>query len=155
MTVPSVRPSAQQAYQCLISHFPASLGACNLILYIHVLINWQLSKQCIHWPVSPNRIAGSVISWQVATFQMTAGSSSFFSKCLWSKSCSWAALLKCLFQTDLGPETSTGFYMQGRQSLLTFPLQKRAHWKTSPVKIGVPIRPVSYTHLTLPTIYSV
>ena len=29
-------------------------------------------------------------------------------------------MLKFLFQTDLGPETSTGFYMQGRQSLLTF-----------------------------------
>ena len=40
----------------------ASLGACNLILYIHVLISfWQLSKQCIRWPVSPDRIAGSGI----------------------------------------------------------------------------------------------
>ena len=30
---------APQAYQCLISLFLASLGACNLILYIHVLID--------------------------------------------------------------------------------------------------------------------
>ena len=41
---PTFRPSAPQAYQCLSSHFLASLGACNLILYIHILINWQLSK---------------------------------------------------------------------------------------------------------------
>ena len=35
--------------------------------------------------------------------------------------CSWAALLKCWFRTDLGRENSTGFYiyMQGSQSLLT------------------------------------
>ena len=33
---PTFCPSAPQAYQCLISHFLASLGACNLILYIHV-----------------------------------------------------------------------------------------------------------------------
>ena len=41
---PTFRPSASQANQCLISHFLASLGACNPILYIHVLINWPLSK---------------------------------------------------------------------------------------------------------------
>ena len=53
---------------------------------------------------------------------MIAGSSSIFLKCIWNKSCSWAALLKCWFRTDLGRENSTGFYiyMQGRQSLLTF-----------------------------------
>ena len=59
---PTFRPSAPQAYQCLISHFLASLGACKLILNIHVLINWQLSKQCIRWPVSPDHIAGSGIN---------------------------------------------------------------------------------------------
>ena len=44
------------------------------------------------------------IRWQVDTFQMIAGSSSVFLKCIWSKSCSWAALLKCWFRTDLGRE---------------------------------------------------
>ena len=34
--------------------------------------------------------------------------------------CSSATLLKFWFRTDLGRENSTGFYMQGRQSLLTF-----------------------------------
>ena len=53
----------RQAYQCLISLFLVSLGACSLILYIcvtiHVVVNWQLSKQCICWPVSRDGIAGS------------------------------------------------------------------------------------------------
>ena len=62
------------------------------------------------------------IRGQVATLQMTAGSSSIFLNCIWNKSCSWAAFLKFWFRTDLGRENSTGFYiyMQGRQSLLTF-----------------------------------
>ena len=49
---------------------------------------------------------------------MIAGSKSFFLKYIWKKSCSWATLLKFWFRTDLGRENSTGFYMQGRQSLL-------------------------------------
>ena len=36
---------------------------------------------------------------------------------MWNKLCSWATPLKFWFQTDL---SSTGFYMRGRQSLLTF-----------------------------------
>ena len=55
------------------------------------MINWQLSKQGIHWPVSPDRIADSrlthwgqvlfeVIRWRVTSFQTIAGSSSFFKK---------------------------------------------------------------------------
>ena len=51
---------------------------------------------------------------------MIAGSSSIFLKCIWNKLCSWAALLKFWFRTDLGRKNSTGFYMQGRQSPLTF-----------------------------------
>ena len=51
---------------------------------------------------------------------MIAGSKSFVLKYIWKKSCSWAALLKFWFRTDLGRENSTGFYMQGRQSFLTF-----------------------------------
>ena len=51
---------------------------------------------------------------------MIAGSSSIFLKCICNKSCSWAALLKFWFQTDLGRENSTDFYMQGGQPLLTF-----------------------------------
>ena len=61
-----------------------------------------------------------VIRWQVATFQMIVGSSSIYLKCICNKSFLWAALLKFWFQSDLGRENSTGFYMLGRQSLLTF-----------------------------------
>ena len=62
---PSVRTTG---HQCSISHFLASLGAqenwyCAFIiahiLHINVVINWQLSKQDIRWPVSPDSIAGS------------------------------------------------------------------------------------------------
>ena len=31
----------------VLLHFLARLGACNLILHIHVVINWQLSIQGI------------------------------------------------------------------------------------------------------------
>ena len=65
-------------------------ATCYLILNIHVVVNWHLSKQGIRWPVSPDCIAGSgvdplrssiffkVICWQVTSFQMIAGSSLFF-----------------------------------------------------------------------------
>ena len=39
-----------------------SVGAWNLILYIHIVVNWQLSKQSIHWPVSHDHIAGSDVN---------------------------------------------------------------------------------------------
>ena len=51
---------------------------------------------------------------------MIAGSSSIFLKCIWNKSCLWAAFLKFWFRTDFGRQNSTRFYMQARQSLLTF-----------------------------------
>ena len=86
---PTFRPSAPQSYQCLISHLPASMVACNLKLYTHVLIYWQLlnsvsadqyrltvsrAQVSTHWV----RVFFEVIRWQVATFQMIAGSSSIF-----------------------------------------------------------------------------
>ena len=56
---PIDRPSGPQAYQCLLSHFLATLGAQESWLHITVVINWQLSKQGIRWPLSPDRIACS------------------------------------------------------------------------------------------------
>ena len=48
-----------------MSHFLAidsSLGVqVQPDMYIHVMINWQLSKQGIRWPVPPDRIADSEI----------------------------------------------------------------------------------------------
>ena len=60
VTWPSVHPStrltAPHGNQCEISHFLASVGARNLILHIHVVVNWQLSKKSIRWPISLDRI---------------------------------------------------------------------------------------------------
>ena len=51
-----------------ISPSPSPFNACHAgyrktdithILHINVVINWKLSKQGIHWSVSPDRIAGS------------------------------------------------------------------------------------------------
>ena len=48
-----------QGNQCEILLFLASVGDCNLILHFHhVVINWQLSKQGICWPVLQNRSMG-------------------------------------------------------------------------------------------------
>ena len=57
---PPARPSTTGGSQgeC---HFLASVGACNMILHINVVVNWQLSKQGSHWPVSHDHIAGSSI----------------------------------------------------------------------------------------------
>ena len=57
-------------------------------------IAWPYRWLWTHWV----RVFFEVIRWQVVTFQIIAGSS-FFSKCMWTKSCSWAALLKFWFQT--------------------------------------------------------
>ena len=97
---------------------------------IHVVIGWQQSKQCVRWPVLPERIVGSginplsssifeIIRWQLTTFQMIAGSSSFFFKCMWNTLCSWVAPLKFWFQNDLGRKNSAEFCMQSLFTSLT------------------------------------
>ena len=122
---------------------------CNLILHIHVVINWQLSKQGIWWPVSPDHTEGSgidhwggvffeVLRWQVTSFQMIPLSSSIFLKCVGSKLCLWATLLKFWFQTDLGCKNSASRYRHGRQLLLTF-LTMVTHWSCSTSNFYVPI----------------
>ena len=51
-----VRPPV---HVCQCDQYHASLQHTSLILDIHVLINWSLSKQGIRWPVSRDHIAGS------------------------------------------------------------------------------------------------
>ena len=59
---PSVHPSFRTTgNQCESLHFLATVRACNLILHIHVVVNWQLSKQGVRWPVSHNYTAGSAV----------------------------------------------------------------------------------------------
>ena len=48
-----------------------------------------------------------------------------FFKCIWNKSCLWAALLKFWFQTDLGRENSTGFIHAGKA--ITFDFSHHNH----------------------------
>ena len=64
----------------------------------------------------------AVSAVKLILFKWSQAQVQFVLKCIWNKSCSWAALLKCWFRTDFGRENSTGFYiyMQGRLSLLTF-----------------------------------
>ena len=52
----SVRPPL---HVCQYDQYHASLQHTSLILDIHLLINWHLSKQGIRWPVSHDHIAGS------------------------------------------------------------------------------------------------
>ena len=87
-------------------------------MYLLTSIAW--SYRGLRYRLTEFECFFEVICWQVATFQMITGSSSIFLKCIRNKLCSWAALLKFWFQTDLARENLTGFYMQGRQSLLTF-----------------------------------
>ena len=53
-----------------------------------------------------------------------------FFKGIWNKLCLWAALLKFWFQTDLRHENSAGFYILGRQSVLSF-LAMVTRWSCS------------------------
>ena len=54
---PSVRTTGIPMFTLTLSSYSGSPGGSWL--HINVVINWQLSKQGIRWPVSPDRIAGS------------------------------------------------------------------------------------------------
>ena len=54
---PSVRTTGMPMFTLTLSSYFGSPG--ESWLHINVVINWQLSKQGIRWPVSPDRIAGS------------------------------------------------------------------------------------------------
>ena len=53
---PSVRTTGIPMFTLTLTRFGSPGGSW---LHINVVINWQLSKQGIRWPVSPDRIAGS------------------------------------------------------------------------------------------------
>ena len=72
--------------------------------------------------VSTNWARGSflrVSADKLLLFKWSQAQVQFFLKCIWNKSCSRAALLKCWFPTDLGRENSTVFYIyiRGRHFL--------------------------------------
>ena len=117
-------------------------------LHINVVINWQLSKQGIRWPVSSDRIAGSgvdpsrsrifeVIRWQVTSFKWSQAQIYFFFFKLYEICCVYAgahpglchygpALLRFWFQTYLGHQNSAScLKIQARNNLVprAFPLK--------------------------------
>ena len=71
-----VRSTWQPIWNLTLSSY--SEGAFKMMLHLHVVINWQLSKYGIPWPYIC--IAGSgvevfeVIHWQVTSFKLIAGS---------------------------------------------------------------------------------
>ena len=87
---PIDRPSAPQAYQCLISHFLATLGAqeeadCTSMLSSIDSCQNRVSTDQYHLTVSraqvstnQGRVFFEVIRWQFIRFQMIAGSCLLF-----------------------------------------------------------------------------
>ena len=80
----SVRITGTPVFTLTLSSYFGSPG--ENWLHINVVINWQLSKQGIRWPVSPDRTAGSSLdlpfwSYPPTNYQllMIAGSSLFLS----------------------------------------------------------------------------
>ena len=58
-TRPPVRTTLENQREMF--HMLASVWTCNMILLIHVVVSWHLSKQGIRWPVLHDRIAGSCV----------------------------------------------------------------------------------------------
>ena len=93
-------------------------------LHINVVINWQLSKQGIRWPVSPDRIAGSGVdpsrsstflklsADKLLVFRCSQAQVYYFFKFKWNMLCLYhdgPALLRVWFQTNHGRENSASY----------------------------------------------
>ena len=95
----STCPTASQGNQCEMVHFLASVVACHPILHILVVVNWQLSKQGIRWPVSRDHTVGSVDPSRllVHVFLSLPLTSFLFSTDRKLNSNYWISLLLCFF----------------------------------------------------------
>ena len=138
----------------------------SFTLDIHNMVNWQLSKQDSHWPVSHDHITGSCVNllrWRdlfgscqlIILLDRDQCSVSYFPASLGSghrktdtrqccdlltavkKGIRWPVSLDCIAGSGVDPSWSSIFW--------SYPLTSKLVFKWS----------VSYTHLTLPTIYSV
>ena len=117
---PTDRPSSPQAYQCLLSHFLATLGAqekadCSSMLSSIDSCQNRVSADQYHLTVSraqvsthQGRVFFEVIRWQFTRFQMIAGSRLLFSQNSYQICCVYVsiaahrpALLRFWFQTDI------------------------------------------------------
>ena len=72
---PSVRPTGIPMFTLTLSRFGSPGGSW---LHINVVINWQLSKQDIRWPVSPDRIAGSGVDPSRSSIFLKLSADNFF-----------------------------------------------------------------------------
>ena len=106
---PSVRTTGIPVFTLTLFSYFGSPG--ESWLHISVVINWQLSKQDIRWPVSPGRIAGSgvdpsrssifeVIRWQFTRFQMIAGSCLLFLKNSYQICCVFVSIAPHYYDFD-------------------------------------------------------
>ena len=68
MVLPSALPSVHTKGKPMWNVILASMGACNLnlIIDIHFLVNWQLSKQGICWAEWHDSIVGSSVNSSVS-----------------------------------------------------------------------------------------
>ena len=93
--------------------------------YINVVINWQLSKQSIRWPKSPDRIAGSGVDPSRSSISLKLSADNllvfkwsqvhvyFFLKFISNMVCLCEyrpALLRFWFQTDLRGKKFSQFF---------------------------------------------
>ena len=96
------------------------------------MINWQLSKQGIRWPVSPDCSAGSSVDpsrssihWQITSLKWSQAQVYFFQGFIWNMLCLChygPALLGFWFQTDCGSKNSASFFKStgGEDLILTW-----------------------------------
>ena len=108
---PSVRTTGIPMFTLTLSSYVGSPG--ESWLHINVVINWQLSKQGIRWPISPDRIAGSGVdpsrSSVFWSYPLTFTFFKFISNML-CLSQYRPAVLRFSFQTDLRRKNSASFF---------------------------------------------
>ena len=105
------------------------------------MINWQLSKQGIRWPVSPDRSAGlsvdpsrssifEVIRWQITSLKWSQAQVYFFQGFISNMLCLChygPALLEFWFQTDFGSENSASLFKSTGGEDLILPWSRVGH----------------------------
>ena len=105
------------------------------------MINWQLSKQGIRWPLSTDCTAGlsvdpsrssifEVICWQITSFKWSGAQVYFFQWFISNMLCLChygPALLGLWFLTDLGRENSASFFKNTGGEDLFLPWSRVGH----------------------------
>ena len=119
---PSVHTTGQPMLTFTLSNYFGSPG--GNWLHINVVINFQLSKQGIRWPVSPDRITGSGVdpsrsstflklsADKLLVFKWSQAQVYYFFKFIWNMLCFYhdgPTLLRVWFQTDHGRENSASY----------------------------------------------